>query len=1467
MKKVLLVSVQDIISASVIEDNVDVKLLSKTIGITQETGLKSILGTSLYTGLLDAVYDYTVSGTPLTAAYSALIENAKPYLIAQTVASFIIINNYKITNKGILKLNDNSATALSDSDIENVKNFYDNQISTFKASLIQFLRDTQLIDNRNDVQIISNATGWFLGTPAAVCNISNEDVPTIEDYVAPEAPAYDYQRLDALRNVLLISTAEIISGGIIEDGVDVKLLSRTIQTVQEIFLKPILTEAVYYPLLDWVYQVEVSGSTIPAVYSDLLTLIKPYMVNKVVAEFIIPNQYKFTAKGLLKLNDNSATALNENETESIKDNFDNISTSYKIDILNFLKKYKLIAGASDNNITSDATGWFLSNYTQGCNSSINVDSSNSNNHFFDVYVTGGTYIKTGVLQFTNNTGGTFTIEGLPFSTGNTSGNLDIYTTGGTLNGSVLNLVNSSGGTIAITGFRTTDNTITGGTYDSGSLKLFNNTGGTIHIDGFFTSDDIPTQDLQSVTDNGRRTTNVIQVESLDLHDGINDTYSNIGLSDRIWSFTTDESTTACQIDIYGGFAMYSQGSGKTWRLNGSNLTSDVTHFIPNNKNSRTLVLSVNGAYADADGNIEVSFTGGTQDLQSVTDIGATTTQDISITDGASLFVDGNVLTNTGYFFKASGGDDGEYNLLYSSDGNPAIYGINGTNIFEVYGEGGGIKGTNAGTGHYSWGFRMSGFTANRELRMPNASGMIPLTVNGQGADINGNITISVTGVGSTDTYTTGSSFSNNILSIRNNTGGTISTLINNFSGLTVGGAVSASTYYGDGSHLTGLSFINIFNSDGTIASERSINTNSKGITFSGVTEGIQLALTGNSVGLGVVPSQSYRLDTLGSTRLGRSTGDTLTLSNWLGFDYLSASQYARLSTGAGGIQIQAGKSLSGTRILLGTIGGNVSFNTNETEVTAGDINATSGITNVLKLSGRLVQNTGNTTINYLNINPILQSSSGWTGTVVGIYYNPTINVATNGTHIAFQNVLGDNLFNSTSGNTGVGVPAATNRFHVSASTNPVRIQGLSSGSDTSVVTIDGSGVLHTLPLSGISGTTGTGTTFNPDLTFNTQTGSTYTLVLGDGSDKVVVEMNSSSSNTLTVPPNSIAAFNVGCQITVVQKGSGNTTIAGGAGVTINSADGSLNLRGQYSFATLIKQSTNTWYMVGDVGTSGSIVDTYTTGGTYSSGTATFTKSDGSTYSVGGFYTGSTDVYVTGGTYSNGTATLRNSTGGTFNITGFLTGSSSTDTYTTGATFSGNLLSLNNNTGGTVSVNINNFTGLTVGGAISATSVTATTVAYQQPANSFKANNTSATTYTTDQVFKDVAEKTYTGTISWTGTAAPAGTTNHVYSWSQIGRTVHLQIVLNYSSGSTATSQVTLDMPSDCPSPWQGTGLAGANNFIVRGTGGFAIVSSGNAAAIAPGIRRDSTDTKFEINMQTGAATHRLVYINIDYRTA
>jgi ElaB/YqjD/DUF883 family membrane-anchored ribosome-binding protein len=119
----------------------------------------------------------------------------------------------------------------------------------------------------------------------------------------------------------------------------------------------------------------------------------------------------------------------------------------------------------------------------------------------------------------------------------------------------------------------------------------------------------------------------------------------------------------------------------------------------------------------------------------------------------------------------------------------------------------------------------------------------------------------------------------------------------------------------------------------------------------------------------------------------------------------------------------------------------------------------------------------------------------------------------------------------------------------------------------------------------IVGTTDTQTLTNKTLTdakvigaINAQTGTTYTLVLADASKHIT--MSNASANTLTIPPNSSVAFEIGTRIMVQQKGAGSTTIAAGAGVTINAPSTvTLAIDEQHESRGLIKVATDTWTLM------------------------------------------------------------------------------------------------------------------------------------------------------------------------------------------------------------------------------------------------------------------------------------------------
>lgn len=101
---------------------------------------------------------------------------------------------------------------------------------------------------------------------------------------------------------------------------------------------------------------------------------------------------------------------------------------------------------------------------------------------------------------------------------------------------------------------------------------------------------------------------------------------------------------------------------------------------------------------------------------------------------------------------------------------------------------------------------------------------------------------------------------------------------------------------------------------------------------------------------------------------------------------------------------------------------------------------------------------------------------------------------------------------------------------------------------------------------------------NGTITENDQSGD-YTLALSDANKSVV--LTGVSAHTFTIPPNASVALPIGTVVAFSQDGTGQLTIAPGAGVTIKAAIG-LRLNTQYSLASAYQAATDVWRLGGDL---------------------------------------------------------------------------------------------------------------------------------------------------------------------------------------------------------------------------------------------------------------------------------------------
>lgn len=79
----------------------------------------------------------------------------------------------------------------------------------------------------------------------------------------------------------------------------------------------------------------------------------------------------------------------------------------------------------------------------------------------------------------------------------------------------------------------------------------------------------------------------------------------------------------------------------------------------------------------------------------------------------------------------------------------------------------------------------------------------------------------------------------------------------------------------------------------------------------------------------------------------------------------------------------------------------------------------------------------------------------------------------------------------------------------------------------------------------------------------------------------LIEVASGSATTITIPADSAVNYPIGTSIDILQTSTGQVTIAGAGGVTVNATPG-LKLRTQWSSASLLKRAANTWIVMGDL---------------------------------------------------------------------------------------------------------------------------------------------------------------------------------------------------------------------------------------------------------------------------------------------
>lgn len=125
MKNVLLISPADIKMQSVVDDNLNEKVLAQAILEAQHLGLEEFIGTALLEKIQSLVEEGTIEDEP---AYKDLLDDyIFYYLLYQVLSDIAIPISYKVANAGITQVEDFKLVKSSMSEIDQLKDYYNHR--------------------------------------------------------------------------------------------------------------------------------------------------------------------------------------------------------------------------------------------------------------------------------------------------------------------------------------------------------------------------------------------------------------------------------------------------------------------------------------------------------------------------------------------------------------------------------------------------------------------------------------------------------------------------------------------------------------------------------------------------------------------------------------------------------------------------------------------------------------------------------------------------------------------------------------------------------------------------------------------------------------------------------------------------------------------------------------------------------------------------------------------------------------------------------------------------------------------------------------------------------------------------------------------------------------------------------------------------------------------------------------------
>lgn len=137
MRNIILISVDNIKSNSVVNNNVDEMYILPAITTAQDMALQPIIGTKLFRKLQNLVADGSIQ---TEEDYKFLLdEYINPVLLNQVTADLIIPISFKLRNQGFIQQTGDRTYVPSMADMQLIRQDYQNKADFYKVRLSEYL--------------------------------------------------------------------------------------------------------------------------------------------------------------------------------------------------------------------------------------------------------------------------------------------------------------------------------------------------------------------------------------------------------------------------------------------------------------------------------------------------------------------------------------------------------------------------------------------------------------------------------------------------------------------------------------------------------------------------------------------------------------------------------------------------------------------------------------------------------------------------------------------------------------------------------------------------------------------------------------------------------------------------------------------------------------------------------------------------------------------------------------------------------------------------------------------------------------------------------------------------------------------------------------------------------------------------------------------------------------------------------